>query len=321
MCVACHPTNPSWIAGGTFNGEVIVWDTGRTDDFLIATSGIGDDSHREPVAKLEWVIDPDSKGQKYHLVSVSGDGRILMWQLLPRQQPLKLIDGFVLLTESLPRQLRSKAGANQQMGVTCLSFSRDDETLFLIGSESGGIFRCSTLAKGTAASKDIECSIQLRSPVSFSFAAHQGPVHGVECSPFHRNLFVSCSTDTSVRIYSVLQNRPIVTLEPNAGYLQAVNWSPVRPMVLAVAAATGQLCLYDLQHSRSAAALQLDASPKRVPLCSVKFNPKQTQLLATGDELGTVMIWKLSDEFTKQTPNEQKLLDQVADSALEEAEN
>jgi len=33
-------------------GEVQVWDMGREDETLVATSGMGSDSHREPVTKV-----------------------------------------------------------------------------------------------------------------------------------------------------------------------------------------------------------------------------------------------------------------------------
>ena len=34
-----------------------MWDTGREDETVIATSGMGSDSHREPVAKVTiWNI-------------------------------------------------------------------------------------------------------------------------------------------------------------------------------------------------------------------------------------------------------------------------
>ena len=62
-----------------------------------------------------------------------------------------LCDSFVLLTECLPHKLRAKVGTKKQMGVTCVSFSTDDETAFLIGGESGGVFRCSTQTRGTHA--------------------------------------------------------------------------------------------------------------------------------------------------------------------------
>ena len=44
----------------------------------------------------------------------------------------------------------------------------------------------------------------MRSAISFAFHLHHGPVYGCNCSPFHRNLFLSASTDTSVRLYSLL---------------------------------------------------------------------------------------------------------------------
>ena len=37
------------------SGEVQVWDMGREDDTLIATSGMGSDSHREPVTKVKYL--------------------------------------------------------------------------------------------------------------------------------------------------------------------------------------------------------------------------------------------------------------------------
>ena len=47
-----------------------MWDVGRDGDFVIASSGIGDDSHREPVSRLQWVTGHDGKNKK-HNVSVS----------------------------------------------------------------------------------------------------------------------------------------------------------------------------------------------------------------------------------------------------------
>jgi hypothetical protein len=49
-------------------GEVVVWDTSQTEETLVASSGIGDDSHRDPVSKLSWIPDPDSKGKKFHVM-------------------------------------------------------------------------------------------------------------------------------------------------------------------------------------------------------------------------------------------------------------
>ncbi len=47
-------------------GEVCIWDLSREDDALIFTSGIGDDSHREPVTEIAWLQDPD-KPKRYNV--------------------------------------------------------------------------------------------------------------------------------------------------------------------------------------------------------------------------------------------------------------
>lgn len=52
---------------------------------------------------------------------------------------------------------------------------------------------------------DVHSSIPLRSPVTFAFSPHFGPVFSVDCSPYHRNLFLTCGTDASIRLYSMLQ--------------------------------------------------------------------------------------------------------------------
>ncbi|CAN0328585.1 unnamed protein product, partial [Scytosiphon promiscuus] len=51
MCVSCHPLSPAIIAAGSFNGEVVVWDTSK-DEPLLATTKIDDLYHREPVTSV-----------------------------------------------------------------------------------------------------------------------------------------------------------------------------------------------------------------------------------------------------------------------------
>ena len=52
MCVAFHPTQPALIAGGTFSGEVRLWNTGIETDPLLASSGLSDLGHKEPISKV-----------------------------------------------------------------------------------------------------------------------------------------------------------------------------------------------------------------------------------------------------------------------------
>ena len=52
-----------------FTGEVLVWDLSREDDLVVATSGIGDDAHREPVTKVHWIKSQSSKKRDHNVRS------------------------------------------------------------------------------------------------------------------------------------------------------------------------------------------------------------------------------------------------------------
>ncbi|KAG8447984.1 hypothetical protein GDO86_015184 [Hymenochirus boettgeri] len=52
MCLAFHPLQPSLIAGGLYNGEVLLWDTSRTDDPLIGRTGLTADTHTDAVYQV-----------------------------------------------------------------------------------------------------------------------------------------------------------------------------------------------------------------------------------------------------------------------------
>jgi len=87
---------------------------------------------------------------------------------------------------------------------TCLSFSCEDRNLFVVGSENGGTFKCSLQSSVMPTDVPGVLETSLKSPIKFSFRPHDGPVYGMSCSPFHRNLFLSCATDATTRLYSLL---------------------------------------------------------------------------------------------------------------------
>ncbi|XP_059166900.1 cytoplasmic dynein 2 intermediate chain 2-like [Physella acuta] len=318
MCAEFHPVNPAWIAGGNFNGEIILWDLSLEDDLVLATSGIGDDAHREPVNKIYWVKGQSSKKKDYNIVSVSGDGKILIWKVDMKRGKLKLYKGFVLMSQDLPRAMKVKGvRGDKEIGVTSISFSHEDPDLFVLGSESGCVFKCNMHAKGRPAGSHVVSSVPLCSPVTFSYSPHHGPVHSVDCSKFHRNAFLSAGMDQSLHLYNLLQNQPILTIEPGDGYLYSAKWSPTRPAVLAVISERGHLILYDLLHGQIVPAFKLQASPNMVPVYSLQFNLQQKQILATGDGEGYIRVFRLGETLTSMSSRENEVLEEIMNTSAE----
>lgn len=70
MSIAFHPELPSVIAGGTFGGEVAIWQTNDSlENSILASSGTSDLSHEEPISCVSWV--PGKKLGNYNVLNGS----------------------------------------------------------------------------------------------------------------------------------------------------------------------------------------------------------------------------------------------------------
>ncbi|CAJ0968272.1 unnamed protein product [Ranitomeya imitator] len=197
------------------------------------------------------------------------------------------------------------------VGATCLSPSHFDPSVFVVGVEGGYLIKCS-MAVQTAALTNMPSSIPLRAPAQFTFSPHGGPVYCVDCSPFHRNIFLSAGTDGHAHLYSMLQEKPLTSLQLSQKYLFSVQWSPVRPLVFAAASGEGEVLLFDFGKSSQKPSLSIKQTSDEQPVHCLEFNRAQTQLLAAGDGTGVVKIWQLSSDFTEQGAREMKVLEELA---------
>jgi WD40 repeat protein len=89
-------------------------------------------------------------------------------------------------------------------------------------------------------------------PFNANYERHMGPVLGITCSPFIKRLFLSCSSDGAIRLYDILNHKPVLIFEPGySEYLLDVQWSPFRPAVFATVSNTGNIYVYDLMKSKA----------------------------------------------------------------------
>jgi WD40 repeat protein len=313
MCLSFHPDQPAVVAGGLFSGEVMVWKCGSEGDPLLASSGLTDSGHREPLSQVCWVGAPQEERQQspHRLLTLGSDGLLLVWRWVKQSRQLAPVSGYKLTAESVPRNFRAgRARGDTPIGGTALSFPCEDSSLAVVGCENGCILKCS-LHPNTDIGPG---GIDMRSPVTFAFRPHAGPVYGCDCSPFHRNLLLTASTDSSVRLHSLLDSSPLLAVEPDCGYLFSVQWSPSRPLVFAVGSADGHLLLYDLTVSHVKPSVLLDASPHHRPVYSLQYNSQRPQVLASGDASGVVKVWRLGSHLTSQVAGETEQLASLADS-------
>uniref|UniRef100_A0A8C2X301 Dynein 2 intermediate chain 2 n=1 Tax=Cyclopterus lumpus TaxID=8103 RepID=A0A8C2X301_CYCLU len=315
--LCCHPNQPALIAGGLFSGEVVVWDTSRTQDPVLVQTGMSADSHREPVYQVAWV--PLQKKGEFGVLSACSGGRVLLWTVDSDLGRLVLNAAYALVQQQVPHSSTTsfKARGSSTVGVTALALSPWDPDTFLVGSEGGLLLRCSFSSQTPAAAPSEGHNATLRAPAVFLFRPRSGPVHSIHCSPFHRNLFVSAGTDGLAHLHSLLQADPLLSLRVSDSYVFQVQWSPTRPLVFAAATGQGEVQIFDLgRRSQRPAATMEQGGANQAATC-LAFNHQNPQLLAVGNTKGSVCIWQLSHNLTEHSPRESGQLEQIANQVAE----
>ncbi|XP_041825481.1 WD repeat-containing protein 34 [Melanotaenia boesemani] len=314
--LSCHPSQPALIAGGLYNGEVVVWDTSQTQDPVLAQTGMSSDSHREPVYQVAWV--PLQKKGEFGVLSASSEGSVLLWMLVSDKAQLILNAAYALTQQQVPHSSSSsfKVRGSKMVGVTSLAVSPWDSDTFIVGSEGGLMLRCSFSSQTLAAVVSEKKSVELKAPAVFSFRSRGGPVYSIHCSPFHRNLFVSSGTDGLAHIHSLLQVSPLLSLRVSESYVFQVQWSPTRPLVFAAATGQGEVQVFDLGCRSLRPAATIKGGVGQAATC-LAFNCNNHHLLAVGKADGTVEIWQLSADLTEQQLRESEQLDQIANQVVE----
>lgn len=314
--LCCHPNQPSLIAGGLYSGEVVIWDTSRTQDSVVAQTGLSADSHRDPVYQVSWV--PLQKKGEFGVLSACSGGRVLLWTVGFEQGSFVQKAAYAVLQQQVPHSSsRFKARSNSTVGITSMALSPWDSDTFLVGSEGGMLLRCSFSSQTLAATAFEGQNATLRAPAVFSFRPRSGPVHSIHCSPFHRNLFVSGSTDGLVHLHSLLQASPLLSLRVSDSYIFQVQWSPTRPLVFAAATGKGEVQMFDLSHRSLRAAATIEQGDADQAATCLAFNCQKPHLLAVGKTDGTVNIWQLSADLMEQSPREISQLEKIANQVAE----
>ncbi|XP_053230076.1 cytoplasmic dynein 2 intermediate chain 2 isoform X2 [Podarcis raffonei] len=235
-------------------------------------------------------------------------GEVLVWDTGRPEDPLIWRSGMTDDSHTDPVYQISRGAT--LLGVTALSFSPFDPTVFIAGTEGGDVLKCWAGAETPAVGPHLGGGLPLKAPAQLAFAPHGGPVYSVSCSPFHRNLFLSGGTDGHVHLYSMLQAQPLVSLQLSKKYVFGVRWSPIRPLVFAAVTGEGEIHLFDFGQNSQKPSLSVRQSPE--PAYCLEFNPRRAQLLAAGDGGGGVKIWQLGGEFGEEGGRERSQLEMLA---------
>ena len=104
--------------------------------------------------------------------------------------------------------------------------------------------------------------------------------------------------------------KPLFVSPLSATYLTAGAWSPSRPAVIYVACVDGSMLVWDFTDSSFRPSIELQATtPAR--LTSMEFlisNTTRQQLLAAGDDVGTLHIFEIPRNLVRPVHKEETVM-------------
>ncbi|XP_011159557.1 cytoplasmic dynein 1 intermediate chain isoform X6 [Solenopsis invicta] len=288
--------HPNLILGGTYSGQIVLWDNRVQKRTPIQRTPLSATAHTHPVYCLSVVGTQNA----HNLISISTDGKLCSWSLDMLSQPQEALE---LHTK------QSKA-----IAATCLAFPHGDVNNFVMGSEDGTVYSA--------------CRHGSRAGLTETYEGHQGPVTGISAHAVQggidfSHLFLTSSLDWTIKLWSLKENKPLYSFEHNGDYVYDVAWSPTHPALFASVDDSGRLDLWNLNQDTEVptASVVVDGCPA---LNRVSWTPSGLHV-TVGDDTGKIWVYDVAehlahpriDEWNKFLYTQQDLKNNKADEELD----
>ncbi|XP_070304878.1 dynein, cytoplasmic 1, intermediate chain 2a isoform X4 [Salvelinus sp. IW2-2015] len=268
MSAAFARFHPNLIVGGTYSGQIVLWDNRSNKRTSVQRTPLSASAHTHPV----YCVNVVGTQNAHNLISISTDGKMCSWNLDMLSQPQ---DSLELVFK------QSKAVA-----VTSMAFPLGDVNNFVVGSEDGSVYTA--------------CRHGSKAGISDVFEGHHGPVTGLSCHSAvgpvdFSHLFISASFDWTVKLWTTKSTRPLYLFEDSCDYVYDVMWSPTHPALFACVDGSGRLDLWNLNNDTEvpSASVVVDGSPA---LNRVRWAHSGREI-ATGDSDGQVLVYDVGEQI------------------------
>ncbi|KAI4901488.1 hypothetical protein NFI96_012302 [Prochilodus magdalenae] len=285
MCLDIHKQLSYLVAVGFYDGCVAVYNLKEDGSQPVYKSTAKTGKHTDPVWQVKW--QEDDIANNHNFFSVSSDGRVASWTLVKNE--LVFTDIIKLSIEGAISEVQEGMQLPAMACGTSFDFHRQIDYLFLVGTEEGNIHKCSKFYS----SQFLE-----------TYVAHNMAVDAVKWNHFHPKVFISCSSDWTVKIWDHTIKSPMFTFDLNAA-VGDVAWSPYSSTVFAAVTTDGKVHVFDLSVNKyEAICQQAVVAKKKTKLTHIAFNPVYP-IIIVGDDRGYVTSLKLSPNLRKK-PKEKK---------------
>ncbi|OJD18614.1 hypothetical protein AJ78_01385 [Emergomyces pasteurianus Ep9510] len=292
------PFHPNLIVGGSYSGQVLLWDTRSSragGGAPVQKTPLTGSGHTHPVYNISIVGTQNA----HNIITASTDGVVCGWTVDMLSQPQEYLE----LTTPPPSK-------TEDLAPTTMTFPQSDPTFFLVGTEEGAIYPCHRYDRaGAKAGTDHR----------LSYRGHAAPVMSTVFHPARGavdlgDLMLSSSLDWSVKLWRV--RPPAVTSTSGTSattpaqvvapvldlnredVVYDARWSPHRPGVFALVDGAGSVEVWDLCTDTEVYAARATPTKARnaaieQSLNKVAWEERDGRRLATGGLDGVLTVFEV----------------------------
>lgn len=129
------------------------------------------------------------------------------------------------------------------------------------------------------------------------FSSHTASVEDIQWSPSEKEVFASCSVDTTVKIWDSRADvrKAMITVKAHKSDVNTLSWNKKVPYLLATGSDDCSFCIWDLRNFKPDATVAHFTFHEK-PISCVEWNPNDDSQLVVVSEDDQVTIWDMGLE-------------------------
>ncbi|PPQ79682.1 hypothetical protein CVT25_003256 [Psilocybe cyanescens] len=284
LSVTFSPFHANLIFGGTYSGQILLWDT-RSKHLPVLKTPLSAAGHTHPVYAMQMVGTQNA----HNLITSSTDGTVCSWlvdMLAQPQETLELVH----------------AGHNKtaEVSITTLDFPDNETTTFWVGTEEGNVYQANRYDRAGAKAGLNQYDV---------YKGHAGPVMGMHFHPLvgpvdFSDLFLTSSVDWTVKLWRAKSLSkpsttphtisPIYSFDEADDYVYDVKWHPAHPAMFGTVDGSGKFDLWNLNTDTEVPVVSTTVGTGR-SINKLQWDRKEGRRAALGGSDGRLYIYDIGD--------------------------
>ncbi|PPQ79668.1 hypothetical protein CVT25_003242 [Psilocybe cyanescens] len=284
LSVTFSPFHANLIFGGTYSGQILLWDT-RSKHLPVLKTPLSSAGHTHPVYAMQMVGTQNA----HNLITSSTDGTVCSW----------LVD---MLAEPQETLALAHSGHNKtsDVAITTLDFRDNETTSFWVGTEEGNIYQANRFDRAGAKTGINQFDV---------YKGHGGPVTALHFHPLvgpvdFSDMFLTSSVDWTVKLWRAKSLTkpstapqiisPIYSFEEADDYVYDVKWHPAHPAMFGTVDGSGKFDLWNLNIDTEVPVISTTVGTGRA-INKLKWDKKEGRRVALGGSDGRLYIYDIGD--------------------------